>query len=326
MIKFITDTESGEQLRVDDFDVLDADQAIFFSRQLEAVKARTYDVKYAELKFRDLFPVSNEAGPGATSIVYWTYDQAGMSKIIASGYSRDLPRADIGGKETLIPVRELGIAVGWTMGEIRKAARAGLPIDARKMNAATRGNEQTLNNIAYFGDATHNLVGLFTQPNIPTANAPNGAGGTPEWTTKTVDEIIEDALGLLDGVFTTTKMVERPNTLLLTPDEWSYLGRTRLGENNDTTILEYLAKTSPYLNSIDDIIPVNELVGAGTGGSNVAVAYRRDPDALQFEIPMELMFHPEQRIGLEIEVPAECSTAGLNVYYPLSLSILEDVG
>ena len=76
---------------------LDADGAVFFQRQLEHIKARSYDVRYAELKARTLFPVSNEGGPGVTTITYRTYDQVGAAKII-NAYADDLPRADVAGK------------------------------------------------------------------------------------------------------------------------------------------------------------------------------------------------------------------------------------
>ena len=73
--------------------MLDADGAVFFQRQLEHIKSKSYDVLYADLIARTLFPVSNEGGMGVTSITYRTYDQIGSAKII-SAYADDLPRAD----------------------------------------------------------------------------------------------------------------------------------------------------------------------------------------------------------------------------------------
>ena len=58
---------------------VDADGGVFFQRQLEHIKAKSYDVLYANLKARELFPVSNEAGPGVTTITYRTYDIAGAA-------------------------------------------------------------------------------------------------------------------------------------------------------------------------------------------------------------------------------------------------------
>lgn len=50
--------------------IMDADEGYFFQRQLEHIKARSYDVQYADLPARMLFPVSNEAGRGVTTITY----------------------------------------------------------------------------------------------------------------------------------------------------------------------------------------------------------------------------------------------------------------
>lgn len=324
MIRNIKIEDKGveKELLVNDFDVLDADQAVFFARQLESIKARSYDVKYADLQFRNLFPVSNEAGPGARHITYHSFDQTGMAKILASGMARDLPRADIGGREVSIPVRELGISVGYTVGEIRAASRAGLPLDARKMGAAIRGNEQKLNDIAWNGDDNSGLLGVFNHPNLPVGNVINGAGGTPEWTTKTPDEILFDLNDIVNDIFTLSRMRERANTVLLPPAQYAYIASTARSSVSDTTILEYFLQNNPF---VQEVLPVNEIEGAGTGGADIMIAYNRSPDTMQFEIPMELIWHPEQREGLEILIPAECSTGGLNVYYPVAVSIREDI-
>ena len=118
---------------------LDADGAVFFQRQLEHIKARSYDVLYAELKARSLFPVSNEGGPGITTIVYRTYDQAGAAKII-NAYADDLTRADVAGKETTIPVRSVGISYGYNLDEIQSSQLTGAALDQRRANAARRSN------------------------------------------------------------------------------------------------------------------------------------------------------------------------------------------
>jgi len=154
---------------------IDADGAVFFQRQLEHIKARSYDVLYAALKARELFPVSNEAGPGVTNITYRTYDQAGAAKII-NAYADDLPRADVAGKETTIPVRSVGISYGYNLDEIQSSQLTGLGLDQRRANAARRSVEQIVNDVAYFGDATSGMPGLFDNPNIPTGVAVDPGG------------------------------------------------------------------------------------------------------------------------------------------------------
>jgi len=301
--------------------IMDADGAVFFQRQLEHIKARSYDVKYAELKARSLFPVSNEGGAGITSITYRTYDQAGSAKII-NAYADDLPRADVAGKETTIPVRSVGISYGYNLDEIQASQLTGMSLDQRRANAARRSNEQVVNDVAFFGDAESNLPGLFSNPNIPTGAVVNPGSGT-EWVNKTPDQILFDVNDLFADIFETTNMVEQGNTLLMPPAQWSYIMSTPRSSNSDTTIAQYLANNSPYLNSIEDMIPVNECSAANNPelSTDAMVAYDRNPDKLQLEIPVELEMLPIQQKNLEFVVPGRSRLAGLNIYYPMSLAI-----
>ena len=78
------------------------DASMFFARELDHVKAQSYDVQYPEFTALNLFPISSEADPGAETITYYTYDKTGLAKII-DNYSTDLPRADVNGKPSYAP-------------------------------------------------------------------------------------------------------------------------------------------------------------------------------------------------------------------------------
>lgn len=327
MIGTVT-AKDGKQVQLDGSIVtalnnglMDADGAFFFQRQLELIKARSYDVRYAELKARMLFPVSNEGGPGITSITYRTYDQVGAAKII-NAYADDLPRADVAGKETTIPVRSVGTSYGYNLDEIQASQLTGASLDQRRANAARRSVEQVVNDVAFFGDSTSGLPGLFSNPNIPTGSVVNPGSGT-QWVNKTPDEILFDVNDLFTDIFETTKMVEQGNTLLLPPSQWSYIMSTPRSSNSDTTIAQYLVQNSPYLNSLEDLIPVNECAAANNPelSADAMVAYDRNPDKLQLEIPVELEMLPVQQKNLEFVVPGRSRLGGLNIYYPLSLAI-----
>jgi len=305
--------------------LFDADGAVFFQRQLEHIKARSYDVQYAELKARMLFPVSNEAGPGINTITYRTYDQAGAAKIIQA-YADDLPRADVAGKETSIPVRSVGISYGYSLDEIQASQLTGMGLDQRRANASRRSVEQTLNDVAFFGDATSGLPGFFSNPNIPSGNVVDPGGGT-EWVNKTPDQILFDINDAFSDVFELTQMVEQANTLLLPPAQWSYISSTPRSANGDTTILMYVVQNSPYLNSVNDVIPINECLSSLNPNlaADAMVVYNRSPDKLELEIPVELEYLPIQQKNLEFVVPGRARIGGVNVYYPLSASILEGI-
>jgi hypothetical protein len=297
--------------------------AAFFQRELELLKSETYDVVYADLPARNLFPVNNEGGFGVTSITYQSFDKTGKAKIINGG-SKDLPRADVGGREHSNPVREIGISYAWTQKEIAASAFSNRSIDRQRSNAANRSVEELVNEIAFFGNADHNLPGFLSNSTIPSTTVVNPGSGT-EWVNKTPDEVYFDISDAFADVFEISKMKEKANTLLLPPAQWSYLASTRMAAGTDTTILKYLVDNCPYINSKDNVIPVNELIGAGAGSTDRMVVYTRDPRKLQFEIPAELQYLPAQEQGLEMLVPGWLSICGVVVYYPLSASFHDGI-
>ena len=89
------------------------DASVFFARELDHVKAQSYDVEYPELTALHLFPQSSEADPGAETITYYTYDKTGLAKII-DNYSTDLPRADVTGKPSYAKIKSIGDSYGYS--------------------------------------------------------------------------------------------------------------------------------------------------------------------------------------------------------------------
>lgn len=296
---------------------LDNNTSMFFLRELEHIKAKSYDVQYQELYARQLIPVSHEAGAHAQEITYRTYDRVGMARIISS-YARDLPRADVFGKETSSKVRVTGLSFGYTLDEILASQATGKSLDQRRANAVQRGTEEIFDRIAWYGDEQHDLPGFLSNSNIPSETVAVGASGGTLWTSKTPEEILKDVNNFLGGIYVRTRQVEKPNKLLLPTAQWNYIMSTPRSANSDTTIAKYIVTNSPYLNSLDQIVSLPELQGAGTGGTDMMVAYDQNPDKLSFEIPMELEFRAPQEKGLEFEVPSWAKCGGVIVYYPLS--------
>lgn len=304
---------------------MDADGAVFFQRQLEKIKAKSYDVRYPELKARSLFPVSNEGGDGIQNITYRTYDAVGSAQII-NAYANDLPRADVTGKEVSIPVRSVGTSYGYNIDEIRASQLTGAGLDQRRANAASKSNEITVNQVAFYGDQASGLPGFFSNPNIPVGNAPDYGNGT-EFVNKTPEEILRDINGIFSDVFESTNMVETANTLLLPPQQWSHIMTTPRSAGTETTIAQYIVNNSPFLSSIESIIPLNECSAAINPKltTDAMVAYDRNPDKLELEIPVELQWLPMQQKNLEFVIPGRSRLAGLNVYYPMSISIVTGI-
>lgn len=295
---------------------LDANESIFFQRELEFVKSKSYDVQYPELKARSLIPVSFEAGPGAETITYEQYDQVGMAKIVSS-YADDLPRADIKGKEFTSRVRSLADAYGYNIQEIRAAKMAGKPLEQRKSNAAKRAMMQKEDAIAALGDADYGLLGLINHPNISTTTLPaDGTGASTLWANKTALLILRDLNKVANFIVENTKEVERPNTMLMPVEKYNYIKSTPVGDNADKTILKFFLENNEY---IKEVVPWNKLKGAGAGGLDRMIAYDKNPEKLTLEIPQDFEQLDVEQRGLEFLVPCHSRCGGVIIYYPLSV-------
>lgn len=299
------------------YTTLDADESIFFSRELLAKKAVAYDVKYAELKGRQVVPVSFDAGPGAEAIKYEQYDSVAVAKLISS-YADDLPRADVKGAEFISPVKSLGASYGYSVQEVRAARMANKPLEQRRANAAKRGILQKENDIIMFGDSTVGLKGFLNGSAVPLVVLPNdGTGSSILWSTKTPDQIIRDMNSVMNSIVTVSKGVEQPDTLLLPLTAYTYVASTPRSSTSDTTILEYFKLNNPF---VKDVGWLNELETAGGSSLRRMVAYKRDPEKLTAEIPQDFEQFPEQERGLEFVIPCHSRIGGVIMYYPLSLA------
>ena len=308
------------------FDSADA-ASVFFARELDFVKAQSYDVEYPELTALSLFPISNEADEGAETITYYTYDKSGVAKIV-DNYSTDLPRVDVDGTPSYAKIKSIGDSYGYSVQEMRASRLAGKGLDARKGEAARYAIDNAINKIAWKGDDSTGLMGvLSTGQSIPFFTLPTGStSGKTKWTEKTADEILDDINGMAKQVARTTKNVERPDTLCVPAEVYMHIATKRIPDTN-TTVLSFILEHAPYLKNIvsaaeldADSTDTNPYAG-GTNARGVSFLFKNDSRKITLENPMPFRQYPIQPNGLETVIPCEARTAGVIVYYPLACLI-----
>lgn len=302
---------------------LDSAESIFFAKQLEHVKAGSYDIKYPQLKARTLFPVSMDAGSGSETITYEQYDEVGMAKIIAN-YGDDLPRADVKGKQFTSPIKSLAASYGYSLQEIRAAKQAGKPLVQRKANAAKKAILTKENEIAFKGDAATGLKGFLNHPNIPlVVLQADGTGASTKWKDKTPAQILRDLHAIANSVNEVTKDIEFADTMLLPLEQFNLIKSTPWSQTGSpVTIMDVFLSQSSYIKKIES---VHQCKGAGAGALDRAAVYRKDADVLTMEIPQDFEQLPEQERGLESVVPCHSRTGGIIVYYPMSCAFADGI-
>jgi len=304
----------------------DAGESAFIERQLELVEGRVYEYKLRPLPFRQMFPVSNE-GQGAETIGYDLIRGSGIAKIIASG-SDDLPRADTFVDRNFAVVRPVGIAFGYTTRELRQAAFGNVPLEARRGQAAARGMEEKLSDLAWNGDSVYNIVGLLDNTNITNTQAASPATGSDRtWSggDKIASEVIADISSAITAMKTLTNGVHEPNTIALPFEPYEYIRKTPYSTQVPVSILRYITDPLNGFN-INEIHQAPELADSGTGSTDQMLVYEKSDEVLQFRIPMEARsMAPEQR-NLEFLINMEAECAGMVVRYPLALTKVYGIG
>lgn len=304
------------------------DASVFFARELDHIKAQSYDVEYPELTALALFPISSEADSGAETITYYTYDKAGLAKVI-DNYSTDLPRADVNGKPSFAQIKSLGDSYGYSAQEMRASRLAGKSLDVRKAESARYQIDRLTNQIAWAGDKESGLMGVLSEgQNIPLYTVLPGADSTKtSWLEKTADEILADVNGMQKQVARVTKNVERPDTLCVPSDVFMDISTRRIPDTS-TTVKSFLLEHAPYLKDIvsaaeldSDSVETNPYAKDNGSGQGVAFLFKNDERKLTLENPMPFYQYPLQARNLEVVVPCEARTAGVIVYYPLSCLI-----
>lgn len=304
---------------------LDADDAVFFNRQLEEIDQRLFETRYPQYKFADgsILPITSNVNPGAETYTYTRYDQFGIAKIITS-YAKDIPRVDIGGTQTTVKIKSMADSYAFNVQEVRAARMGNVPLEDTKAMAARRAIEQLKDRIAFNGDTEYDLVGFNATTNVTEVVLPLDAATSTSkaWSGKTPDEILKDMNSLPTAVRTATLETEEPDTMLLPTEQYELIATTPRSSVSDTTILEYFMRTSQYIKEVMSVPKLNE---AGASSADRMWVYKKDPSWIRLELPVILESFPPQIKGLVTEVILHSRIASVIDYYPLARAFADGI-
>jgi hypothetical protein len=307
---------------------LDAPESMFFARQNEFIDKTIYETVYPDLQARSFIPAI--AGvPDSVPVYTWRrYSRVGSAAIV-DGAAGDLPRSDAVGEEASQVIKTLGTSYGWTILEIKEAARTGTPLEMEKANSARYQLESTVDQILATGGlvdgSTYWARGLLNLLNTTSFSPVTKSKGGTAWANGTPDEIAADVNGLCGAIVSALKgaggqMFQRFD-VVMPVDKYTLISQKRMGDGSDVTVLNYLKGNSPYINSIT---PWFRCTAASGGGStDRIVAYPKQGQVLGSLVPMEYQtLTPEQR-GLNQVIPALMRTGGVIARIPVAVGYLD---
>lgn len=303
----IANSSVGKQVIKEDADT------IFLARQLDYVRAQTYERQLPSMNANLLVADDTSVPEWAEVVWQYAYDMVGMAKVIAN-YADDLPRADVRATARSVSVRTLGDSYGYNVNELRASRATGAGLDARKAAAARRAMELKIAAIKLVGDPTYGLYGLFNNANIPEQILPT----TGDWATLTGDQILANLQAWYVGYYNQNKGVHTADTLVLAPKAYNAATQkfiTATGGTVPVTPMQWFRANYPQVT----VSMIWELAGAGTSGKDLGILYENNTDNISHQYVMPFTQLPPEARNLEIVTDCIARSGGVNIFYPLAL-------
>lgn len=301
----------------------DANETAAFSRELEYVHAEVIAAKYPEFKGRNMVPIKSGAPLGATSHRWFEVDGFGKAAYLDNLATDDFPTQEVQGAENTGKIRSIGAKYMVTVEDLRAAAMMKVNVEAEKARLARRSIEGLIDQTIVGKTAT--LYGGFSgvaHDNNSTAYTPDAtAGSNGNWFTViaagTPEKVVNDVQSACEAAFIETKGAFQQFDLFLPPELGVLLNRPMsiLVNSVRTNLLQnvgqYMLSAIPYLRSIST--DCFRLSGAGATNKHRVLLYPRDPEVLDFFIPLDLEQFAPQLSGMAFVTHLHSKVGGLRV-------------
>lgn len=303
--------------------IADAPQAAlgFVQSQTSFIRSVVNEKPRPSIQYPGLIPVPNDIDPFAKSVTYYAGNKVGVAGWISLN-ADDMPLADIDTEKFEQAIYEAGIGYKYGWLEVQQAMRLNVPLTARKAMAARRAAEEMLDRVAFSGDTTKGFLGLLSYTGVTATNAATGT-----WGTATDAEIIADFNQGITKVSTESNQVFMADTVLLPHAKLQFLASKPMS-GTSVSVLTYLKTNNVYTNETGQQLTIRGVRGldtAGVGSTARMISYFRDPEVLEFYIPMMHRFLEPQLMGLNYLVPGLFTCGGLDVKYPDAIQYTDGI-
>lgn len=300
----------------------------FLTRQTTIIEPGVYKRLWPEMDFESLIPVVTDGNPWATTVTFFSMDEAGQAKWFSGG-AKDMPFADVDRNKFEHPIAMAGIGYQYNLEELMQAQMAGINITSDKAEAARKASRKFLYDLAITGDGAKGWKGFVNQTGVPTGFVAGVDAAARLWSGKTGVQVHKDMVDAMIAVHTGSNTVETADTILMPVAALMYISTAQYSSSSDLTILEYFMRANPYTaltGRAPTVRAVRALDHAGTGGVGRMVVYTRDPSILKFHLPMPHQFLPAWQTGPMIfDIPGIMRSGGVDVRRPNAMRYVDGI-
>lgn len=297
-----------------------ADQA-FIRIQLQAIQAQVEETPFGPLKAQLLIPVQVDIPEGARE---WGFDRIlhyGEAQFLAPG-ATDIPLTNVEKKRITFPMKSIGTGYAFTIMDAMAARMANMPLENELALAAKQVIASKFDSAWLNGDASVGWEGFVNSSIVPQAEA-----GTGDWlnVVTTPAQIIADMHEAVTAVRVSVKenKLLLPDTIAMPIAQWAYISTTARSTTSETTILEYFLAQHPEITLVE---PLAQLAGAGVGGSDRMMIYKRDPKVVVAKASVLFRQLPVQEEGFGFKVPCYAGLGGVAFKMPVACKYVDGIG
>lgn len=312
---------AGSQVSFNDGLYTPDDAYAFYISQFAQVESKIYEAKYANITYAELIPVDTSYPEWADSWDYISFDGVTMGKFIGAS-AKDLPQVGLQANKTSVPIGYAGNSFGYSLDELRKSQQTRIPLDTTKGRLAFRGAQEHTQQVAYFGDASRGMSGLFNNPNLGLDSS------TIDYSTATGQEMVSDLNAILNDVWMESANIHVPNVLVIPASIYTIITEKRMDSGTDTTVLQFFMKNNLFFNLTGGqlrVVPRLQLEadqlaanGVNNGGKYRMLAYELNDENLGMVNPIPWRALAPQMEGLEVNTPCEYKISGVDFRFPFS--------
>lgn len=288
-----------------------------FQRELEYTEARVIQKKYPQYKAAEgkLFKIEELSIPWAETTSFRMIDGVGGDFELSDDQTTNLSFVDIVSEEFNQRIYTFRKGYYFTEKEMARTLHLGIPIEEQKISLVRRSYMQTLNKLLLFGHRQTGQPGFINNPAWLRSYAPYPLDGT-----STVAQQLATMNAGPNAITRATRSTEEADTLLLPRTTYDYLlSQSRLDNQLEKTTLRFFLENNPSIKNIDWL---NELEGAGPGGTNVAIFYSRNPDTFVGRITDPYRFRDLIKEPFRVVRPVAFDFNGIIPYIPYSVHVM----
>lgn len=295
----------------------------YFVNQLDNLDRKLYEPLYnvtwgRDINLRTGITMANESTSFIRSNIGGIGTQRAQGKPWISPNTTTLPGVSVNGERVVLPLRLLGQEISYTSVELERSQLVGQPIDAQKFDAMNIMYQMNTDEMVYVGDTDVGATGLVNSSLVTSGSVANGTAGTPQWTTKTPDEILKDVNDMVTAAWQASGFAACPDKVLLPPAQFAYISSQKVSTAGNVSILQFLEDNSISLRVNGrklDIQPVKWLTGRGAAGADRMVAYTNQEDKVRFPM-VPVRRETPYYLGIKFNAPYIWAFGEVEFIYP----------